>query len=230
MKLSPTEAATLVGKSSKDPELVALYMREPYLVAYAQHTDMRVERDGTDAIGGLWDEYGDLSLVFLIEQGLRPHSRLIDFGCGMGRLARKVVPYLNPREYYGYDISPKALDYARELSQREGWAARLPTFALPYSPLVSCDFIWAFSVMIHLPPEEVRAVFRLIRTTMHKGSRFLFSYVPSPVHVRTDLKQFKHPYEFYEECATENGLSLTRVESWAGRQKIALASRSEVHP
>jgi SAM-dependent methyltransferase len=225
MKLSPTEAATLVGKSSKDPELVALYMREPFLVAYAKHTDLRVERDAHDAIGGLWEEYGDLSLVFLIEQGLKPQHRLLDFGCGMGRLARKVVPYLEPRNYFGCDISGRALDYARNLAIQEGWDGRVPTFMRAHTPLPTVDYVWAFSVMIHLPAEEVRAAFRLVRTTMHPNTRFLFSYVPAKNHIRTDLKQFKHPYEFYEECAKDCGLSLDHVPSWPGRQKIALATR-----
>src|SRR5919108_2955123 len=103
MKLTNAELARLVDKSSRDPDVVRLYEEHDFLDAYALHTDQRVANDPHAAIGGLWEEYGELCRDYLIAQGLLPEHRLLDFGCGTGRLARKVVPYLEPGRYFGVD-------------------------------------------------------------------------------------------------------------------------------
>lgn len=219
-----------VCKSSRDPAVVALYEEHPYLVAYAKHTDLRVAQDPHGAIGGLWDEYGDLCLEFLKAQGLEPYHRLLDFGCGTGRLARKAAPYLNPRNYWGCDISRKAIEHAEQLAVDEGFNYKQPMFIWGHAPLPPADFIWAFSVMIHLPEDEVRAAFSCIASLMHRGSRFLFSYVlpQNGKAQRTGLKQFKHPWELYEESAANVGLDIVerRVWDWKGKQDIALAQKA----
>ena len=71
-----------------------------------------------------------LQLAFLISEGLRRDTRLLDMGCGVGRFARKVVPYLEPGRYTGVDISAAALEHALVLSEQEGWAAKRPRLLL----------------------------------------------------------------------------------------------------
>jgi ubiquinone/menaquinone biosynthesis C-methylase UbiE len=45
-------------------------------------------------------------------EGLRPINTLVDFGCGNGRLAIKVIPALNGGTYIGIDISDTFLKKA----------------------------------------------------------------------------------------------------------------------
>ena len=86
-------------KWSRDPAIVELYRaHDDYLTAYAKHTDLRVQADPHQAVGGNWESTIERDL--LIEQGLRPEHTLLDFACGTGRLARQIVPYLNDRELY----------------------------------------------------------------------------------------------------------------------------------
>lgn len=215
-------------KASKDPVVVRLYQDLPYLQAYAAHTDMRVSTDPYQAIGGLWEEYGQLMRDFLVGQGLTKEHTFLDYGCGTGRLARKIVPYLRPGKYTGIDISREAIGYARGLAIEESWVRNAPRFEVgsipPHRP-AQYDFIWAFSVMIHLPTALVCELLEVARAVMHADSRFYFSYVPTKHHKRTGLKQFKHPYQFFvHECA-RLGLSLIFVDKWPGLQKILLARR-----
>ena len=118
-------------KDSKKPEYRELYEQHEYVKAYSLHSDLRVERNGpTGAIGRAdeWELHGLLQLDFLKAQGLVPASTLLDLGCGSGRLARRVVPFLGPGRYVGLDISGKLLSCAIELAKGEGWSRNAPRF------------------------------------------------------------------------------------------------------
>lgn len=229
MRLTREELATFCDKSSRDPNVVRIYEQHDYLDAYARHTDLRVAADPEDAIGGLWEAYGHLCSDFLIAEGLQPKHRLLDFGCGTGRLARKIVPYLHAGKYYGVDISRGALRYAKLLGVAEGWNDRIPMFlhASALEDLRPFDYVWAFSVFIHLPPAEVQRAFTRIARLLRPDSRFYFSYVPTPEHKRTGLKQFKHPRGFYSDICEPLGLLIEDVETWEGKQDIACARRAQ---
>lgn len=216
-RITDAEISQLTDKSSRDPDIVEFYREHDFLTAYGKHTDARVKADPHQAIGGDWEVYGAVQRDFLIKQGLRPEHRLLDFGCGTGRLARVIVPYLNVGNYTGVDVSSTARAYASKLALDEGWASKSPNF---HSVLVGSvyDFAWAFSVFIHLPSDLVT---ESIRAILPCSWNFYFSYVPTdlPDNTRTGLKQFKHPLSFYQKVASDLGYSLTEV-LWPGRQRI----------
>jgi SAM-dependent methyltransferase len=83
-------------KASREDRFLRLYRENEYLTAYARHTDIRVADDPIWAIGrgDEWESHGLEQLSFLIDNGMRPKSRVLDLGCGVGRAARKIVPYL----------------------------------------------------------------------------------------------------------------------------------------
>ncbi|MFD1808433.1 hypothetical protein ACFSHQ_10805 [Gemmobacter lanyuensis] len=65
-------------------------------------------------------------MQMLLAEGLRPCHRLLDIGCGPLRTGCRAVPYLNPGNYWGTDLSRDLIlkGYADELT--EGDRARLP--------------------------------------------------------------------------------------------------------
>jgi SAM-dependent methyltransferase len=222
-RITQDEIARLTDKSSRDPDIVELYRENDFLTAYGKHTDARVKADPQQAIGGDWEFYGAVQRDFLIAQGLRPEDRLLDFGCGTGRLARAIVPCLNAGNYTGIDISAEALAHCRTLSVTEAWALKGPVFVDSFDaqiwPTWPCfDYAWAFSVFIHLPSAIVSET---IADIAPRSRNFYFSYVPTdlPDNTRTGLKQFKHPLSFYARVASDLGYSLTEIP-WPGRQRI----------
>lgn len=226
MKLTDAELDALPQKTKKNPEIVQLYKDHNFLEAYALHTDYRVALNPKGAIGNHeeWDKYGDIQRDFLVAQGLKSKHSLLDIGCGTGRLARKVVPYLESGKYTGIDLSTQAIRYAVEISDSEGWSNKDPAFYVgSYLGSERFDFIWAFSVFIHLPGEVVRAVIGQAAKLMHANSKFMFSYVPEKVQERTGLKQFRATLEFYTDAATSAGFSFREVK-WPGAQRIALCT------
>jgi hypothetical protein len=57
------------------------------------------------AVGGLWDEIGRLQFDYFVSQGLVPHHRLLDLGCGSLRGGVHFIAYLDPDRYSGVDRS-----------------------------------------------------------------------------------------------------------------------------
>jgi SAM-dependent methyltransferase len=185
-----------------------LYQEQPYLDAYAAHTDQRVEADPHAAIGGMWEEIGNLQFGYLVNHGLRSEHRLLDLGCGTLRGGRHFIRYLDAAHYSGIDISEKALAYARELVVEEGLSDKRPHLVLNESKILdfaqfddSFDVILAQSVFTHLPVEVIEHCFCHVGKIMHDESRFFFTFWESPVATRTGLKEFSYPVTFFEALA-----------------------------
>lgn len=242
--ITDEELAAMPPKAVRYPEEVKLYREHDFLTAYALHTDKRIrETSAQAAIGGgdNWEEHGNLQFDFLRLRGLRCSHRFLDIGCGTGRLARKIVPYLNGGHYTGLDISHDALRAAAQLAEDEQWSGSSPTFihgGLP-DDAGPFDFAWAFSVFIHLPFEVcvdvMRRVGRRLRSA-NPNSQLLFSYVPEERSWRSGLKQFRHTLEDSQRMCAEAGLSFEDVPDWiaqaghvqgriTGSQRIACARR-----
>lgn len=85
----------------------SLEFRSDHLARYARHTDRRVELDPKAAIGGMWEEIGQLQIDFLKSEGLLPAHRLLDIGCGTLRGGRHFIGYLDAGRYTGTELSAK---------------------------------------------------------------------------------------------------------------------------
>lgn len=221
------------AKDQRDPAAVALYEQHvDYLTAYRLHTDLRVRRDGpAAAIGGDWEAGGQRQYEFLIEHGVKPWHVVIDVGCGTGRLARWLVPYLMPGHYYGLDLSESALEAARRLASAEGWWVNAPHFLATTGtcaelPIRRIDVIWCYAVFIHLPLYAIEA-FMASLLRLDFGACY-FTYKPAPEPERTGLKQFAAPLSWYRGRAKYYGL---QVEAQQGMpwlpQPLARLTRAE---
>lgn len=218
-------------KASKEPETVELYEKHDYITAYGLHTDNRVDADPIWAIGrgDEWDSHGELQRNFLMSIGLRPEHKLLDIGCGVGRAARKLVPYLDPGNYTGCDISHKALNYAINLSTEEGWAKRNPRFVynsdLDFAERF--DFLWAHSVLTHLPEQQIDKMMRNVSRIM-KGA-FAFTYKLAPCRARrTGLKQFSYSKEFFFDLVEAHGLLAIHLDMrWPAGQRTMVVTHAE---
>lgn len=123
-------------------------------------------------IGGRWEETGIIQMRSLLANGLRPCHSLLDIGCGPLRTGCRAVPYLNPGNYWGTDLSRDLIlqGYRRELTEAD--RARLPVsqlvgdgdFSFPAIPR-EMDFILCFAVFTHLPMNHLRRA--LLRIVQH---------------------------------------------------------------
>jgi SAM-dependent methyltransferase len=74
----------------------------------------------------------DLCRVVIDEGGLRPDHRVLDIGCGVGRLAAPLTRYLSEGTYDGFDIDPELVAWCRDNITR-----RHPRFRFRHVDVVS---------------------------------------------------------------------------------------------
>lgn len=69
--------------------------------------------------GDHWDIFGPLQLSFMQSEGLLPHHKLLDVGCGCFRGGISFIPYLTQNNYYGLDINDRFLEngYKNEIER-----------------------------------------------------------------------------------------------------------------
>jgi SAM-dependent methyltransferase len=137
------------------------------------------------AVGGMWDEMGELQRDFLIGQGLRPEHYLLDVGCGSLRGGVKLLPYLEPGHYYGIDISADLLGAAELVIDRHGLRDRRPTLmqtdTFAVEPLGrSFDFAIAQSVFTHIPLNSIIMAVMRVERVLAPGGRFFATFLNNP--------------------------------------------------
>jgi len=103
----------------------------------------------------LWEAKRRFQIEFLLGVGLKPHHRLLDFGCGTLRGGLPLIDYLEPGNYYGLDVRIETLKEACNELEESGLENKRPTLIHSNNPSSltftgGFDFIWAFSVLIHL--------------------------------------------------------------------------------
>jgi SAM-dependent methyltransferase len=159
-------------------------LTSPYL-APGFYDDALANDRHRDIVGGRWDETGRIQMAVLVAEGLQPHHRLLDIGCGSLRLGCKAVPFLDPGNYWGTDASLALMrrGHERELADPE----RLPPsqlvedsgFAFPGVP-DSIDFAIAFGVFTHLPSPMLRQALTSARAHLPRLRRLLFTVFLAP--------------------------------------------------
>jgi len=100
------------GQSWWEPMTISRYYDKTALEAQVQAGRHR------EAVGGLWDEIGQLQIDFLVSQGLMPHHRLLDIGCGSLRGGVKLIRYLDAGHYAGVDLHESLINAGYEINSR----------------------------------------------------------------------------------------------------------------
>jgi SAM-dependent methyltransferase len=134
-------------------------------------------------------------LGYFIELGgLHPFERVVDIGCGIGRMAVPLTQYLDPEPAHYVGIDPVSagiqwctrnigshypnfrfmhLDIANELYNPDGYI-RGAEIALPFTN-GSFDFAIMTSVVTHLPADEISPYFSEISRLLEVGGRLFLS-------------------------------------------------------
>lgn len=174
----------IVYKLRYNPRYLS-YLRhrsESFRDFYAQVMQLRVQHDPMKAVGGMWKEIGELQFNFLIKQGLKPHHKLLDLGCGCLRGGLHFIRYLNQGNYCGLDISKEILEVGREFLVKEKLVHKKPTLQvnrdLKFEELVpkKFDYILAQSVFTHMPLNDIEECFQNVHKIMRPESVFFATF------------------------------------------------------
>ena len=208
----------LIGRGGPTPasRLKGIYEGADYLEAYSQHTDLRVGENPQDAVGGMWEEIGQLQFDFLISRKMQPQHNMLDIGCGTLRGGHRSIAYLDARNYAGIDISPKAIEFAKGFVSKEGLSDKEPRLLVNQKkdlkflefPNDKFDYILAQSVFTHLKPDHINECFENIGKIMSKTSAFYFTYRKEDTPRQVGCKGFRYPFAFFESLAAKHGFNL----------------------
>lgn len=143
-----------------------------------------------------------------LESGLRwlaaNGGRLLDFGCGTGRVALRAL-CLGANQIYGIDISPQAIELANRMVEHHQFddSAQFVTGSVPNLASLddaSFDSAILFNVVDNITPDDGYRLLAEIHRIVKPGGRILVKI--NPYITRGARREFgfaKLAEEFYEE-------------------------------
>ena len=148
-------------------------------------------------VGGYADfkGVGEEFLRYFVELGgLKPHERVLDVGCGIGRMAVPLTTYLDKNgSYEGFDIVADGITWCRKKitpkyphfrfhladvfneKYNPHGRYRASEYHFPYER-ESFDFVFLTSVFTHMLPHDVEHYLRETAHVLKRGGRCLITF------------------------------------------------------
>jgi SAM-dependent methyltransferase len=167
--------------------------------------------------GGDYEETGRQFLGYFRDlAGLRPDARVLDVGCGLGRMAMPLTDYLDGGSYAGFDVGREMVRWCRRtISPRWpnfefAWASVYngkynpfgeetgTEFRFPYED-DSFDFAFATSLFTHLLRDETRHYLAETARVLRPGGTALLTFFLLTPEAERELEagrammDFRHP-------------------------------------
>jgi SAM-dependent methyltransferase len=177
-------------------------------------------------VGGKWEKIGRHQFEYLLMQGLQPHHRMLDVGCGSLRGGRHFARHLDPGNYFGIDVNESLLRAALQSEiPAEGLQDRLPEQNLRHTDVFDCDFGVQFdfalaqSVFTHLTLNHIRLCLWQVGASMAPDGRFYATVFAFRRHPMDQVEpQVKDPYAYtradMEWAAGQTGWQAQWLGDW----------------
>lgn len=133
----------------------------------------------------LWEVMGNLMLSFLKDNGLKPTDKFLDVGCGPLRGGVKIIPYLDPGNYFGFEANEILLNHAEEeikandLEQRSPRLYHSGAFEFEMTN-EKFDVAFAQSLFPHLDLNRIIYCCVKVEEVLKPDGQFFFSFFDNP--------------------------------------------------
>jgi SAM-dependent methyltransferase len=147
--------------------------------------------------------------------GLKPDDRVLDVGCGSGRVARPLTTHLTSGRYDGLDIVRDSIDWCRRAyrpfpnfrfhhadlfnrAYNPSGSASAAEYRFPFDD-GSSDFVVLTSVFTHMLPGDARHYLREIARLLAPGGRIFLTAFLLDEAAREGIERDRTPYAFSSE-------------------------------
>jgi len=166
----------------------------------------------------LWKIKRDFQIHFLKSVGLKPQHYFLEIGCGTLRGAIPIIDYLEKSHYFGIEVREKVLEEGKKELREANLVEKLP--ALTFAEHISTvqlqrefDYIWAFSVLIHMMDEILKDCLSVVSRHLKKDGYF-YANVNTSTKPDGEWQGFPivhRSLEFYKSECSVNGLNVETV-------------------
>jgi len=166
----------------------------------------------------LWQMKREFQITYLRNSGLQPEHYLFDIGCGTLRGGVPLIQHLDAGRYFGLEIRADVLAEGLLEIKENALDAKRP--CLIYGGDLAAlrlatrfDFIWAFSVLIHLSDEILDDCLGFVSAQLAPAGSF---HANVNVGARREWRWMgfpvtRRPMEFYQSRAEKSGLTVADV-------------------
>lgn len=113
---------------------------------------------------------GESKRAALVKNEIKKGFKVLDVGCGTA----KILEYLPKIEYYGYDISKRFIDYAKQKYKSKKiylYCKRINKYEIKRIP--KCDCVILFGLMHHLNDSELSEILFIVKKILKKNGTLL---------------------------------------------------------
>lgn len=165
--------------------------------------------------GGDFDAAGDQQVRILRHFGLTAGDRIVDVGCGSGRLSAALTREFGAQiGYLGLDVVPELLEHAAKISDPSYSFALNTDLTIPVDE-GECDVVAFFSVITHLRHEESFRYLRDAARAIGPGGMIVASFLESQRH----WSIFERVVDIYDQPEVDEPavvfIERPMLETWA---------------
>jgi hypothetical protein len=191
---------------------------KPFKDFFAQSVEAKLRKGrphrslGGDLFGREYGKTGSGLFRQFVSFGLKPGNVCVDYGCGTLRLGVHAINYLNPRCYWGLDISDFLLQEGRKLIGDTLWLEKQPNLRV-ISPdtiaevaAASPTMLFSTKVLIHVHPDELPEYFRnIMKIIGASGQAIITGKWSEGETIRYSQMSWAHAVATIRKLVGENG-------------------------
>ena len=182
---------------------------------------------------GYWDKLQAYQLNLLVSNGLKPHHKLLDIGCGPLQGGLAYIKYLDKGNYFGIDKNTKAVTIGKtqvrknKLEDKNPFLSVSDTFGLNEITDVNFDFMWSSQVLYYFDDDLLKSLLKMISLRLKENGKFLCDII-GPKHYEFRLKEhnwYLHTVNSLNKIAKDYNLQareLGEIEQYGYPKRLAL--------
>lgn len=183
-------------------------------------------------VGGAWDKFKKLQCDFLVSNGLKPSHKLLDIACGCMRGGMSCIKYLDPGNYYGFDVNRSLVKAGKIEIEKAGLKDKNPHLLVSDSFQINkfdmqFDFMVSVSLFTHLPMNNIIRCLSAVRDSLKPDGVYYSTFweAPSPAYLKNirfsegvitnyDSDPFHYSFDELKWMADISGLQATLIGDW----------------